>query len=265
MNSETASELPDVYIISLKRATARRERMEREAEALRAEGYPGNIVFVDAVDAARDEHLRFPQYSRFLAEVAGLPLSAGERACYASHYLVWEKCAAMPDKIRGGGIIVLEDDVVLDRRAFASAAAKCVRSPWDCVRLFVKDNFPFRRIDGDFFTRAIGGGGTQGYYLRPRAARKFLRASRKWLHPVDLFMNRYWENGVAYVVLRPFPLKEQGDESAIDASDGGGRARTRRARWARPLREIYRFVNNFKKRSGRRKFSRLFFNDPGAL
>ena len=78
-------------------------------------------------------------------------------------------------------------------------------------------------------------------------------------------MNRYWENGVAYVVLRPFPLKEQGDKSAIDASDGGGRAQTRRARWARPLREIYRFVNNFKKRSGRRKFSRLFFNDPGAL
>ena len=69
------SQHPDVYVISLKSATARREGMERQAARLREAGYTGNVVFFEATDAARREHLAFPQYSPFWANVAGTPLT----------------------------------------------------------------------------------------------------------------------------------------------------------------------------------------------
>ena len=88
---------PDVYVISLKSATARREGMERQAARLREAGYTGNVVFFEATDAARREHLAFPQYSPFWANVAGTPLTDGERACFA--------CAALSSffSFRRGG------------------------------------------------------------------------------------------------------------------------------------------------------------------
>ena len=102
MNSETASELPDIYIISLKRSEERRIRMERQAAMLKARGYTGKISFFDAVDAKKDEHLAFPQYQSVVAEIFGSPLSPGERACYASHFQVWEECAKDKNGMGGG-------------------------------------------------------------------------------------------------------------------------------------------------------------------
>lgn len=252
---------PDVYVVSLKSAPVRREGMERQAARLREAGYTGNVVFFEATDAARREHLAVPQYSPFWANVAGTPLTDGERACFASHYRLWKKCA---EERPASGMVVLEDDAEILPEAFVETVEECVRASWECVRIFVTNERPFRRIEGNFYTCEKGGNGTVGYFLRPSAAEKFLRASARWLRLADDFLDRYWEHGVAYVVRRPYPLRLLGLESAIDAADGAtrgdaGRYRRRRAWWARPFRELFRFVERVKKMRGRRKLFRELF------
>lgn len=194
--------------------------MERQAARLREAGYTGNVVFFEATDAARREHLAFPQYSPFWANVAGTPLTDGERACFASHYRLWKKCA---EERPASGMVVLEDDAEILPEAFVETVEECVRAPWECVRIFVTNERPFRRIEGNFYTCEKGGDGAVGYFLRPSAAEKFLRASVRWLRLADDFLDRYWEHGVAYVVRRPYPLRLLGLESAIDAADGATR------------------------------------------
>lgn len=166
----------------------------------------------------------------------------------------------------GGGIIVLEDDVFIETESFLSAAKECLRSPWECVRLYEIAELPLKRIAGNFFTYKRGGGGTQGYFLRESAAKKFLGASRKWTHPVDIFMDRYWHHGVAYVVRKPFVLKETEIPSEIDSADGvANRKETERRLWTCPLRYVTRLCDKVKKRFARRRFSVLFFGDLGEL
>ena len=106
--------------------------MERQAARLREAGYTGNVVFFEATDAARREHLAFPQYSPFWANVAGTPLTDGERACFASHYRLWKKCA---EERPASGMVVLEDDAEILPEAFVETVEECVRAPWECVRI----------------------------------------------------------------------------------------------------------------------------------
>lgn len=133
---------PNIYVISLKRAGTRRAQMRKESERLKRSGYAGEIRFFDAVDAKAGEHKAFPNYSEFLANIFGAPLTDGERACFASHYLLWEKLAKedKPD----AACIIIEDDVefAVD---FQKAVRHCVDSSWECVRLAVIEDLSARR------------------------------------------------------------------------------------------------------------------------
>lgn len=264
MNDERIK-YPDIYVISLKRAETRRAQMRKESERLKRSGYAGKIRFFDAVDAKAGEHKAFPNYNEFLANIFGAPLTDGERACFASHYLLWEKLAKedKPD----AACIIIEDDVefAVD---FQKAVKHCVDSSLECVRLAVIEDLSARRKNvgqGEvFFTAKRGGGGTQGYFLRNPAAEKFLRAARRWTHPVDLFMDRYWQHGVAYVFHFPYAVHAVEIESEIDKTDTVKRTISRRHFILRPLRYLARLADKIQKRAARKRFSRSFWGRTGT-
>lgn len=143
---------------------------------------------------------------------------------------------------------------------------ECIDSNWECVRLFVIDSLPKRkRIIKNFWTSKRGGGGTQGYFIRKSAAKKFLNASRYWLHPVDLFMDRYWQHGVAYVFRVPYGVQDKAAGSEIDFFDGRKRTSIKRNLVFCPARYIFRLVDKIKKHIVRKKYSVMFWGTRSGL
>ncbi|MBQ9758330.1 MAG: glycosyltransferase family 25 protein [Opitutales bacterium] len=255
------SKLPDVYIISLARSQERRQLMTAQKEALIQAGYTGKITFFDAVDAADPQFAKKSRYSAIRAHISGKPLTPGEQACYASHYNLWElvrKFRNENDDTQNcdDGIIVMEDDVKISPEEFISAARACARSTWSCVRLATSKPILSYTITPPFFTARNAGGGAQAYFLRNTAARRFLKHSRKWVRPVDDFMDRYWQNDVEYILYYPSPISSFETESEIDAFPQK-RAITCKSRswWARPAKEIFRIFDKFRKNRSWEKFS----------
>src|SRR5690606_11229242 len=93
-----------IQVINLKRSLDRREAMRVQLDALGLD-----YEFFPAVDGRAGEHLRFPNYSdEFCLRAWRRPLTPGEVGCFASHYLLWQRCVE-----RNEPIIVMEDDVEL--------------------------------------------------------------------------------------------------------------------------------------------------------
>lgn len=99
------------FIINLERSLDRKEYMQRQNQKL-FEKNPSlknklEFIFFKAVDAKNKEYLEFKQHFPWWASwVLGRELSDGEKACFASHYKLWQECIKL-DK----PIIILEDDV----------------------------------------------------------------------------------------------------------------------------------------------------------
>ena len=98
-----------IFIVNLKRAKERRKLMQEQFDRMSNEEKKGfEIIFFDAIDAKAGEHLRFSQYSKIASLLfRGKEMSDGERACFASHYSLWQKCVELNEPI-----VVLEDDVL---------------------------------------------------------------------------------------------------------------------------------------------------------
>lgn len=255
------SKLPDVYIISLARSQERRQLMEAQKNALIEAGYTGKITFFDAVDAADPQFAKKSRYSAIRAHITGKPLTPGEQACYASHYNLWKLFLNFRNENEDtpkheNGIIVMEDDIKICPEEFISAARACMHSNWDCVRLSTSKRIHSYTITPPFFTAPNAGGGAQAYFLRCAAAQRFLKYSRKWVRPVDDFMDRYWQNNVEYILYHPTPIASFETESEIDAFPQK-RAITCKSRswWARPAKEIFRIFDKFRKTRSWNKFS----------
>ncbi|MBP3301705.1 MAG: glycosyltransferase family 25 protein [Opitutales bacterium] len=255
------SKLPDVYIISLARSQERRQLMTAQKEALISAGYTGEITFFDAVDAADPQFAKKSRYSAIRAHVSGKPLTPGEQACYASHYNLWELIYKFRNENGDtqncdDGIIVMEDDIKISPQEFISAARACTRSTWACVRLATSKPILSSAITPPFFTARNAGGGAQAYFLRNTAAGQFLKHSRKWVRPVDDFMDRYWQHNVEYILVYPSPISSFETRSEIDAFPQK-RTTTCKSRpwWARPTKEIFRIFDKFRKNRAWNKFS----------
>ena len=96
------------YIISLKDSTERRRKSAAKLSQLGL-----HFEFLDAVDGRKGEH---PLLGRFNKEKFllrhGRPSVPGEAGCYASHYLLWQKCVELDRPI-----VILEDDFELAENA----------------------------------------------------------------------------------------------------------------------------------------------------
>lgn len=203
---------PPVFVISLARCTDRRNAIDVQLTRL---GIP--YVFFDAVDgraAEPDPRSPFPIIAyrgRY-----GIARTATELACFASHYLLWQKCVEI-----GEPIVILEDDLRLGK-GFAKAvrfAAEEVGA--DLVRLCALDERPatqLRALADDFtLVRFIRGpSGAQAYVIGPRGARKLLAGCDVIRDPVDDYIDRFWHHGAASLAIVPWQAEEVKVPSNID-------------------------------------------------
>jgi glycosyl transferase family 25 len=194
----------DVVVINLERSAERRAHMTAQLAALGLD-----FSLLRAVDASAGEHRAFSQYDPSGAfRALDCELTPGEIGCLASHFLAWRRCAEA-----GRPLIVMEDDAVLDARFRASLSlARRWIDRYGLIRLSGNEIAYHRVLEksADFslvrFRR--GPSGCTAYALSPTGARALIDQARTWVRPVDLQLGRCWENGLAPVVILPFPVRD---------------------------------------------------------
>ena len=196
------------------------------------------FVFFEAVDASKNEHLNFKEHFAWWAEfLQGRALSDAEFACFTSHYKLWQECARLNEEI-----IILEDDVEFSENFNVLNLGKIQGSKYEYVRLRYTFEKKFHALDSNFYLSFKCISGAQGYFLRPSAALKFIKTSKKFIKPVDDSMDISFKNKVLNVVFKPLLITPQADIK----SDIGVKRSFKIKPYKKILREIFRNYNKLR-------------------
>jgi glycosyl transferase family 25 len=228
--------VPEIFVINLVSSAARRANITSQLADL-------GLAFTlfPAVDGRKEDHRLFGKYdSERNRHYHGQALSKGQLGCFASHYLLWQKCVELDHPV-----IVLEDDALIYPEPFSEFlnSMDALRRQFDCIRLFKnkRKTFSSRRVSRletveiHWFDR--GHLSTTGYFLTPSGARKLLQHSEHWYMPVDLYMDRCWVNGVECYGTVPACVT---NDPKFDSDIGEGEKEAR-SLVARGLREWFNF------------------------
>jgi glycosyl transferase family 25 len=223
-----------IIVISLKHQLMRRELMSSALVAIDMK-----FEYFDAVDAKLQEHKSWPQYNPHLAlRHFGAPLADAEIACFASHYSVWQRCVAT-----GLPVCIMEDDLAFSPQfptAFALAAEAIGRH--DLIRLSGLRKEPHRTLEPleppySLIRFLRGPVGAQCYCLSPKGAAALIAGANAWIEPADLYLDKFWQHGLASKAIYPFEVREI-DRATLPSSIG---ARSqKRTGWRKLRREISR-------------------------
>ena len=192
-----------IFIITLDKSS---DRLKQISDALKSIFIKFEIF--DAIDGRDNkEHYLFSKYNhKKRLFIKGKPLKGPQLGCYASHYLLWEKCVTLNEPI-----IVLEDDAIIEQKKFLKFYnnISLLKSEYECIRLFYnpkrKNKFLHVESFSEFEIIKFNKGPmhTVGYYITPDGAGKFLQNSKEWILPVDIFMDRFWKNKVECYGIEP--------------------------------------------------------------
>lgn len=185
-----------IFVINLESSTERKKNISRQFGEL-----PLLFELFPAVDGRiSPPHPLLSNYKDELSQTyRAKTLSAGQLGCYASHFLLWEKCVELNQPI-----IVVEDDALLFKKAFLNFIQDIPDIPEavECIRLFKNKRrkyhsyeiFKCNSTSIHKFTK--GHMSATAYYLRPSGAKKLLKHSQEWYMAVDIYMDRFWKHGV---------------------------------------------------------------------
>lgn len=233
----------DIFVINLAGSIERKAHIRAELDAVKV-----NYQLFDAVDGRTSTLALLDKYDDGLSQKYRCKsLSRGQLGCYASHYLLWEKCVEL-----NRPIIVLEDDIVLDRGRFTEFyhLAPTLPACYECIRLF--DNH-CRHVSvrdvGELGSLALtrsskGHMRGMGYFLTPAGAQKFLKASSRWYMAVDIYMDRFWVNGVEPFGVRPGLVSI---DPLFDSDIGYAAESPKRAFKSRFQRELFNLAENIRR------------------
>lgn len=185
----------EIFIISLEESDDRVQNLMALLDRIHL-----SYTVFKAVNGKNENHFLFNKYNhkkRMLCK--GKELKKTQLGCYASHYLLWEKCILL-----NRPIIILEDDAIINPELFLNIYRELhsQETKPECVRLFKNKNSKGGHLTVENHTcfKLIkylkGPMGTVGYFLTPSAAKKFIAHSEEWFLTVDLFMDRFWMHKV---------------------------------------------------------------------
>ena len=220
-------------VITLARSADRQKHMSGEFARV---GLP--FEFFNGVDGPRGEHLRFAQYDeRRTIRFFGKAMGVGEVGCWASHFLVWQKCLELNEPV-----LVVEDDVKL-KPGFAELVARLepLMEEHRLIRLYGLVKRPYRKVEdlGGGFTliRFLRGpAGTQCYALSPEGARILLAGAASWREPVDRYIDRFWRHGLSSLAIVPYVLGHVGYGQLPSDVQSWARTRTPYTFWRKLVR-----------------------------
>jgi glycosyl transferase family 25 len=237
----------DIRVINLERAPDRKRHSEAQ---LRAAGLEAE--FFSGVDGRT---LDFDEFAPFLRAnpFAFRPLSRGEIGCFASHYRLWQECAA-----RGRPMLILEDDFLFQGNIRdLTTILPGLLQQYSFLRLAgahpckgkilgpVAEGLSVVRLDEGPF-------GTHAYAVSPAAAARLVRHSRVWSRPVDVYIDAFWVHGLLPLAVQPYPVGRAdfsstvGDAGQLDRSHSR-RRRLAQRRVARLSRKVFRRLQAFRR------------------
>lgn len=228
-----------IFIVSLLRATQRREKISQFMADQQL-----NFEFFDAVDGIQG-HTLFDKYYDEKKRIAmkGRALSPGELGCFASHYLLWEKCVKLNENI-----LILEDDIHI-KENFSEVIDELAPQidQFQLLRLSKIMNPSFFKVTktnlGYSIVKYLNNPcGTQGYLLSPNAAQKLIAHANTWVEPVDDYLDKEWLHKVSVYGIEPNCLKHNLDLP----SDIGLRRKQKMTIKQRCTREAYRTYSKFR-------------------
>jgi glycosyl transferase, family 25 len=204
-----------ILVINIESAEERWQNVSRQLKA-----YWKHVQRFDAINGKAFDHPLFENYDSVLRQKRkGGELSRGQLGCFASHYRAWEKCVLISSPV-----IILEDDITLIEPEFSDFYSKVhlLDSRFECVRLFANNSkshseIPVEDSPGIGIVKYTKGPmSAMGYYLTPSGAKKLISNSKPWFLPVDIYMDRFWQNGVeCFGLTKPVVKHEHIFESMI--------------------------------------------------
>lgn len=189
------------YIINLPHATERRSQMQEQISKINGIDF----VFFDAIswdDPRMNKYRSHWDWDIFVKLYRGRALSHGEKACFASHFALWEECV-------GGGepMLILEDDVVFAHDFEEKILALDESLGFVRMMAYFQKKLFKKWADGiDQTLEDICG--SQGYFLTPRSALLFLQKAKIWFCPVDNYMDKTYLHGVKNLFFSPSVISE---------------------------------------------------------
>ncbi|EAW7251117.1 glycosyltransferase family 25 protein, partial [Campylobacter jejuni] len=208
-----------VFIINLERSLDRKEHMKKQIQKL-FEKNPSlknklEFIFFKAIDAKNKEHLEFKDHFPWWGSwVLGRELSDGEKACFASHYKLWQECVKLDEPI-----IILEDDVEFSDEFLNNGVEyidELLKSKYEYIRLcYLFDKRLYFLSESGYYLSFEKLAGTQGYVLQVSAAVKFLKYAKNWIYAVDDYMDMFYKHNVLNIVKKPLFLKQANFSSVI--------------------------------------------------
>jgi glycosyl transferase family 25 len=195
-----------VYVINLESSAERRARLGQQLTALGVDH-----EFFRAVDGRAGAAAFAACDLRQFKLNTGRAPSDGEIGCYASHLLLWQRCAETDEPL-----VVMEDDAE-PQPTFAAAL--------DVARVLI-GRYGFLRFEYDGpgqpartrHVETVGAFtahyfakypyGAMCYGLSPAVARAFVAGSLKLRAPVDQFIKHCWEHRQPLYGLLPYTVRE---------------------------------------------------------
>ncbi|EGN8290157.1 glycosyltransferase family 25 protein [Campylobacter coli] len=240
-----------VFIINLERSLDRKEHIQKQIQKL-FEKNPSlknklEFIFFKAIDAKNKEHLEFKDHFPWWGSwVLGRELSDGEKACFASHYKLWQECVKLDEPI-----IILEDDVEFSDEFLIMGQEyidELLKSKYEYIRLcYLFDKRLYFLSEGGYYLSFEKLAGTQGYVLQVSAAVKFLKYAKNWIYAVDDYMDMFYKHNVLNIVKKPLLLKH---DCRIESSiSQAGRLFLKAKFYRKIIREIFRLSRNILKLS----------------
>jgi glycosyl transferase, family 25 len=253
-----------IFVINLKRSQDRWDNIQRQFQKMRLDP-----IRFEAIDGKSEQHPLFNLYDSKLSHLCkGRSLTPSQLGCYASHYLIWQECLRLNEPI-----VVIEDDALVEPELFHAFLSSVGFFPdhYECIRLFKNHSKHHKAIPiQDYENFSIvkytkGHMRATGYYLTPQGAAKFLKKSACWFMPVDIIMDRFWENQVECYGMMPFCITN--DPSFVSTVH---MQRRRKGLVTRLKREIFaakeglaRFVHNRTFQANLNRNRRLRRSDHG--
>lgn len=239
-----------IFIINLEKSTERKQFILSQFSKLNQSlATPISFEFFTAINGKENpDFYLFKKYNaRKHFQRKGYQLTLSQLGCFASHYLLWEKCVELNQSV-----IVLEDDAIIHPEfaqvySFISSSENTFEFFWLSPPSPAKRNqsskliYSLKDNKHSIYQYYKSWANATGYYITPQAAQKFLKQCKEWIYEVDTTMERYWENKVDVLGLRPFCIEPDfSKESNISVKRG------KRNLFIRIRREYYQFKDRVK-------------------
>jgi glycosyl transferase family 25 len=194
----------EIMVLSAPAAADRRARVR----TMMADMEVRNWSFFDVVPA-EDLPVAYSDEASFRAY--GSVLSPPEVSCATSHLAMMQRLLDSDLS----HVVVLEDDVFVDPQCdFDRLVRFAAATDINYLKLYARYFVPTRHLTTigrySLYRTSWPALGTQAYVLSRAGARHLLDhvSVTGLVHPIDVSMDRFWENGLPTLVFYPFPLIE---------------------------------------------------------